>query len=152
MTTAPTTGNMANDDATKDAADRTDPASTTRTVVPQFALDAADAKIATWSAAIIDAADTIERLVASESLPVPHGVRDLATTTTAKLRSLGTKSSEQDAAEMVAGLQRTAAAHPAASIGIGAAIGAALATVLVRMGAPEVAGEGDRNSAALSDG
>ncbi|MBN8808279.1 MAG: hypothetical protein J0I47_08590 [Sphingomonas sp.] len=104
--------------------------------MPQFALEAADAKIATWSTAIVDAANTIERLLSSESLPVPDGVRDLATSTTEKLRGFGTKAGEQDAKELVAGLQRTAAAHPAASIGVGAAIGAALAAVLVRMGAP----------------
>lgn len=105
-----------------------------RTLVPQFALDAADAKIATWSAAIVDAADTIERLVGSESLPVPDGVRDLATSTTQKLRSFGTQSGEYDAAELVGGLQRTAAAHPAASIGLGAAVGATLAALLVKLG------------------
>ena len=104
--------------------------------VPQFALDAADAKIATWSGAVIDAADTIERLLSSESLPVPDAARDLAKTTTQKLRSLGTTASEQQAAEVVAGLQRTAAAHPAASIGVGAAVGAALAALLVRLGTP----------------
>ena len=75
-------------------------------------------------------------MIGSESLPVPDAVRDLATSTTQKLRNLGTKASEQDAAELAAGLQRTAAAHPAASIGVGAAVGAALATLLVRLSAP----------------
>lgn len=105
-----------------------------RTIVPQFALDAADAKIASVSAAIIDAADTIERLVASESLPVPDGVRELATSTTQKLRTFGTRSGDYDAAELVGGLQKTAAAHPAASIGLGAAVGATLAALLVKLG------------------
>jgi ElaB/YqjD/DUF883 family membrane-anchored ribosome-binding protein len=104
--------------------------------VPQFALDAADAKIATWSGAVIDAADTIERLLTSESLPIPDAARDLAKSTTQKLRSLGTAASEQQAADVVAGLQRTASAHPAASIGVGAAVGAALAALLVRLGTP----------------
>src|ERR1700712_4569591 len=104
--------------------------------VPQAALDAADAKIATWSGLVIDAADTIERLLSSESLPVPDAARDLAKSTTQKLRSLGTAASEQQAADLVAGLQRTAAAHPAASIGVGAAVGAALAALLVRLGNP----------------
>lgn len=111
-----------------------------KTIVPQFALDAADAQIATWSTAVVDAADTIERLVASESLPVPDAVRDLATSTTQKLRSLGQSASEQQAADLVAGLQRTAAAHPAAAIGVGAAIGAALAGVLIKLGSPATAG------------
>ena len=105
-----------------------------RTIVPQFALDAADAKIASVSAAIVDAADTIERLVASESLPVPDGVRELATSTTQKLRTFGTRSGDYEAAELVGGLQRTAAAHPAASIGLGAAVGATLAALLVKLG------------------
>jgi ElaB/YqjD/DUF883 family membrane-anchored ribosome-binding protein len=85
---------------------------------------------------VIDAADAIDRLIGSESLPVPDAVRELATSTTQKLRSFGTKASEQDAAELAAGLQRAAAAHPAASIGVGAAVGAALATLLVRLSAP----------------
>lgn len=105
-----------------------------RTIVPQFALDAADAKIASVSAAIVDAADTIERLVASESLPIPDGVRELATSTTQKLRTFGTRSGDYDAAELVGGLQKTAAAHPAASIGLGAAVGATLAALLVKLG------------------
>lgn len=105
-----------------------------RTIVPQFALDAADAKIASVSAAIVDAADTIERLVGSESLPVPENVRELATSTTQKLRNFGARSGEYDAAELVGGLQRTAAAHPAASIGVGAAVGATLAALLVKLG------------------
>jgi ElaB/YqjD/DUF883 family membrane-anchored ribosome-binding protein len=113
--------------------------------VPQFALDAADAKIATWSGVVIDAADTIERLLSSESLPIPDAARDLAKTTTQKLRSLGTTASEQQAADVVAGLQRTAAAHPAASIGVGAAVGAALAALLVRLGTPETP-QADRGS------
>lgn len=116
---------------------------TQRTIVPQFALDAADARIATWSAAIVDAADTIERLVASESLPVPDGVRDLATSTTKKLRNFGTQSGDYDAAELVGGLQRTAAAHPAASIGLGAAVGATLAALLVKLGS---SGNADRST------
>lgn len=103
-------------------------------ILPAFALEAADAKIATWSSAIVDAADTIEGLVASESLPVPDAVRDLATSTTQKLRQVGTTAGEQEAAELVASVQRTAAAHPAAAIGVGAAIGAALAALLVRLG------------------
>ncbi len=126
----------------RDAASSHHDATTPRTLVPQFALDAADARIATWSGAIVDAADTIERLVASESLPVPDTVRELATATTQKLRSLGAQSGEIDAAELVSGLQRRAAAHPAASIGIGAAIGATLATLLVRLGTAAPAGSG----------
>lgn len=110
-----------------------------RTIVPQFALNAADAKIATWSGAIVDAANAIEQLVGAESLPVPDAVRDLATTTTRRLRDLGTQAGEQEAREIVLGLQRTAAAHPAAAIGAGAAIGAALAALLVRLGTSEPA-------------
>jgi ElaB/YqjD/DUF883 family membrane-anchored ribosome-binding protein len=106
----------------------------TGSFVPQAALDAADAKIATWSGVVIDAADTIERLLNSESLPVPEAARDLVRSTTQHLRSLGTAASEQQAADLVAGLQRTAAANPAASIGVGAAVGAALAVLLVRLG------------------
>lgn len=130
--------------------------STPRTLMPQFALDAADAKIATWSTAIVDAADTIERLVASESLPVPDGVRDLATATTKKLRIFGTQSGDYDAAELVSGLQRKAAAHPAASIGLGAAIGATLAALLVRFGSssttPDAASPAPKNPKPTSNG
>lgn len=104
--------------------------------VPQPLLDAADAKIATWSSAVIDAADTVERLVSSESLPIPEPVRELITSTSQKLRNLGSTASERDAADLVADLQRRAASHPAAAIGIGAAVGAALATLLVRLGSP----------------
>ena len=106
------------------------------TFVPQFALDAADARISAWSGAVIEAADAIDRLIAAETLPVPNSVRELATSSTQKLRDLGTKASEREAAELAAGLQRAAAAHPAASIGVGAAIGAALAALLVRVGTP----------------
>ena len=104
------------------------------TIVPGFAIDAANAKIESWSGAIVEAAEAIERLVSSESLPVPDGIRDLATSTTQKLRDFGTRSGDYDAADLVAGLQRKAAAHPAAAIGVGAAIGATLATLLVRVG------------------
>jgi ElaB/YqjD/DUF883 family membrane-anchored ribosome-binding protein len=113
--------------------------------VPQSALDAADAKIASWSGLVIDAADTIERLIGSESLPVPDAARELAKNTTQKLRSLGTAASEQQAADLVAGLQKTAAAHPAASIGVGAAVGAALAALLVRLSASEASERSHNN-------
>ncbi len=84
---------------------------------------------------MIDAADAIERLLGSQSLPVPDAVLELVTSTTQKLRKLGTAAREQDAAELVGGLQRTAAAHPAASIGVRAAVGAAIAGLLIRLGA-----------------
>lgn len=104
------------------------------TVVPKFALDAADAKIAEWSGMVMDTADAIDRLLASESLPVPDSVRELAGSTTQKLRSLGSQSGEHQTADLVIGLQRAASAHPAASIGVGAAIGAALAALVVKLG------------------
>lgn len=114
--------------------------------VPQGLLDAADAKIATWSVAVIDAADTVERLMSSESLPIPDGVRDLVTSTSQKLRNFGSAASEREAADLVADLQRKAASHPAASIGIGAAVGAALATLLVRLGSPTTPAPGGTRS------
>lgn len=123
-----------------DASDSSPPAASATssgrrsTVIPQFALDQADAKIASWSSAVVDAADTIERFVTSDSSPVPESARELAISVTQKLRSLGTTASEQQAAEIVEGLQARAAAHPAAALGIGAVIGAALAGVLVRFG------------------
>lgn len=134
-----TTRETREDNSTRSASSDT-AAATPRTILPQFALDAADARIATWSGAIVDAADTIERLVASESLPVPDGVRDLATATTRKLRSFGEQSGDYDAADMVSGLQKAAAAHPAASIGIGAAVGATLAALLIRLGSGSTTG------------
>ncbi|QJU60186.1 hypothetical protein HL653_22780 [Sphingomonas sp. AP4-R1] len=106
--------------------------------VPQGLLDAADAKIATWSTAVIDAADTVERLASADSLPLPDSVRDLVTSTSQKLRNFGSAASEREAADLVTDLQRTAAAHPAASIGIGAVVGAALATLLVRLRTPAI--------------
>jgi len=109
------------------------PASGAAPFVPQFALDAADAKISEFSGLITDAADTIERLIGTESLPVPEAVRELVTSTTQKLRKLGTTAGSQDSADLIAGLQRAAAAHPAASLGIGAAVGATLAALLVRV-------------------
>lgn len=112
------------------------PAKSSGSFVPQTLLDAADAKIATWSSAVIDAADTVERLVTSQSLPIPEPVRELITSTSQKLRNFGSAASEREAADLVADLQRKAASHPAASIGIGAAVGAALATLLVRLGSP----------------
>lgn len=109
-----------------------------RTLVPRFALDAADAKIATLSETVVETADTIDRLVSDESLPVPESVREFATSTTEKLRDFGARSGERDASELVAGLQRAAAAHPAMSIGIGATVGAALAALFVRLGGSAV--------------
>jgi ElaB/YqjD/DUF883 family membrane-anchored ribosome-binding protein len=110
------------------------PAAAAATIVPQFALDAANTKIAALSAAVIETADSIDRLVGSESLPMPDAMRDLAASTTRRLRDLGSAAGEQDTAELVAKLQRNAAAHPAASIGLGAAIGATLAALLVQLG------------------
>lgn len=113
-----------------------DGAASERTLVPQFALDAADAKIATLSETVVETADTIDRLVSDESLPMPESVREFATSTTEKLRDFGARSGEQDASELIAGLQRAAAAHPAMSIGIGATVGATLAALFVRLGGP----------------
>ena len=128
--------NLADGSATRGTVSNTAPSEPeSSSFVPQGLLDAADAKIATWSTAVIDAADTVERLASAESLPLPDSVRDLITSTSQKLRNFGDAASKREAADLVTDLQRTAAAHPTASIGIGAVVGAALATLLVRLGA-----------------
>lgn len=108
------------------------------TPVPQFALDAADAKIAALSSAVVGAADTIDQFLSSSSSSVPESAREFATSISQKLRSLGTNAGEQQAADLVQGLQKKAAAHPAAAMGVGALIGAALAGLLVHFGSSAV--------------
>lgn len=102
--------------------------------LPQFALDAANRQVARLSAALAGAADTIDELGGGVDPPLPEAFKGFAANASGTLRDLADRAGEQDASQFVRNLQRIAASHPVATAGIGAAIGAVLGLVLVRLG------------------
>lgn len=104
--------------------------------LPKFALDAIGAQTARVSEILIAAADAIEELTASNGAALPDAAKSFAGTASTKLRGLADRATEEEAAKLVETLQRSAASHPLATAGIGAAIGAALGLALSRLGRP----------------
>jgi len=107
--------------------------------VPGFMLKAADTQVARAAAVLRGAADTIEDLVGKEGTEVPETIRTFAANAVDTLRRYGDRADETEAAAMIEKLQRSAAAHPLTTAGIGAALGAALGYALTRLGQPESA-------------
>lgn len=107
---------------------------TSTSAIPKFALDAIGAQTARVSDILIAAADAIEELTANNATSLPETAKGFADTASLKLRGLADRATEDEAARLVETLQRTAANHPLATAGIGAAIGAALGIALSRLG------------------
>ncbi len=104
-----------------------------RSALPQFAADAANRQIARVSTILSEAANSIDEL-AGESSALPANVSGFASSASGRLRDLAERAAAQDAGKLVDTLQRSAASHPFATAGIGAAIGAVLGLALVRFG------------------
>jgi len=105
---------------------------TTRSAFPQFALDAASGRLDAIGGALGGAADAIDELFERDALPFGQDFQSFAAGAAQRLRSTGATLAEQDAAELIGSAQRAAAARPALTIGLGAALGAGLAFALVR--------------------
>lgn len=105
----------------------------TKTAFPQFAVDAANRQIGKVGDALTGAADSIDSMFERQELPLfGEQLQGYASDGAAKLRRWGQQAGEQDAGELMADLQRTAAARPALAIALGAGLGAALALLLVQ--------------------
>lgn len=104
------------------------------TLVPQFALDAADGQIARIAGALNTVADTFEGLLDNKAVPLGDSAKEYVRSTADKIRRLGDRAGEQEAADILLAAQRAAADHPAVSAGIGAVIGASIGLALAALG------------------
>ena len=142
---------MAEQDATTTTTDATGHTATaaTRSAFPQFALDAADRQIEKVGSSLTGAADAIDEAFERGSLPGGDALQRYAGSAARRLRDLGERAGGLDADALVAEAQRAAAARPALAIAIGAAAGALLATVFVRM-APRAGQAGSARATATA--
>jgi ElaB/YqjD/DUF883 family membrane-anchored ribosome-binding protein len=109
-------------------------------LIPQFAIDAADQQVTRVSSALDEAADAIDRLVADNGAALPEPISEMVRAASEKLRGAAATAGQQDAEVILNKVQQLAARNPATTIGIGAALGAALGLVITRLGsAPAVA-------------
>ncbi len=107
-------------------------------VVSQFARQAASGPLSRVSEVLGATADTLDKLLGGVSSPLPDTAKGIVTSASAKLRSLGDRATEEEAAKLIASLQTVAADHPAATAGISAAVGAALGLALTKLGEREI--------------
>lgn len=102
--------------------------------IPQFAINAANRQFSRVAEVLTGTAEAIDDLLASQELPLPDGIHGFAETASDTLRGLADRASEQEAGDLLAGLQRTATNQPWATASICAALGAALGLALTRLG------------------
>lgn len=107
------------------------------TLMSQFARDVVSGPLNRVSEILTTAADTIDNLLGGESSPLPESAKGIVSSTSSKLRAMGDRASEDEAAKLIASLQKTASDHPAATAGIGATVGAALGLALAKLGGTE---------------
>lgn len=110
------------------------PAKPPATLLPKFALDAADDQIARVAEILTTAANAIEALLDNKALPLNNTIREFVVSSAGKIRGLADRATEKEAADLMVALQRAAANHPAATAGVGATIGASLGVALVALG------------------
>ncbi len=103
-----------------------------RSAFPQFAIDAANERLGAVGTTLNGAADAIDDLFERDALPFGQDFQSLAARAARGLRDTGTTLANQDAGELLGAAQRSAAARPALTVSVGAALGAALAFVLIR--------------------
>src|ERR1044072_4582513 len=84
-----------------------------RILAPQFALDAADGQIARIAAALNTVADKFEGLLNNKAVPLGDSAKEYVRSTADKIRRLGDRAGEQEAADILLAAQRAAAEHPA---------------------------------------
>ncbi|UVO52801.1 hypothetical protein [Sphingomonas sp. SUN039] len=102
--------------------------------VSRFALGAVGGQIDRVSSILTGAADSIDEILGGNNSPLPDSAKGVVTTTSGKLRELADRATEEEALQLIEGLQRSAARHPAVTAGVGAALGAALGLALARLG------------------
>ena len=102
------------------------------TIVPQFAIDAANVQVARVSGALTQTADTIDQLLLESASALPEPVLGMVRTASGKLRDLADGTGEQDAAVLLGRLEQAAARNVAITVGVGTAIGAALGLAFTR--------------------
>jgi hypothetical protein len=130
------------EDKMNDHAPRPHPASSAKTTekagiassVSRFALGAVGGQIDRVSSILSGTADSIDEILGGNDSPLPDSVKSIVTTTSGKLRALADRASEEEALQLLEGLQRSASRHPAVTAGVGAALGAALGLALARLG------------------
>jgi hypothetical protein len=81
-------------------------------------------------------ADSIDELLGGRNSPLPDTAKVYVTSTSGKLRALADRVTEEEASKLLRNLQQAAASHPAATMGLGAALGAALGLALAKLGGP----------------
>lgn len=118
-----------------------------KTLIPQFALDAADGQIARIAGALNTVADTFEGLLDNKAVPLGDSAKEYVRSTADKIRGLGDRAGEQDAADILLAAQRAASDHPAVSAGLGAVIGASIGLALAALGARNSVSEADADQA-----
>jgi hypothetical protein len=102
--------------------------------VSRYALGAVGGQIDRVSAILTGTADSIDEILGGTNSPLPDSARGYVTTTSGKLRELADRANEEEALQLIEGLQRSAARHSAVTAGVGAALGAALGLALARLG------------------
>ncbi len=102
--------------------------------VSRYALGAVGGQIDRVSSILTGTADSIDEILGGTTSPLPDSVKGVVTTTSGKLRELADRATEEEALQLLEGLQRSAARHPAVTAGVGAALGAALGLALARLG------------------
>jgi hypothetical protein len=102
--------------------------------VSRYALGAMGDQIDRVSSILTGTADSIDEIVSSTTSPLPDLVKGVVKSTSGKLRELADRANEEEALQLLEGLQRNAARHPAVTAGLGAALGAALGLALARLG------------------
>lgn len=102
----------------------------------QLAQTAVNAQVGRVSEILNGTADSIDELLGGSNSPLPDSAKGYVTSTSSKLRELAGRATEEEASKLLRNLQQAASSHPAATMGLGAALGAALGLALVKLGGP----------------
>lgn len=102
----------------------------------RFAQTAVNAQVGRVSEILNGTADSIDDLLGGSNSPLPDSAKGYVTSTSGKLRELADRATEEEASKLLRNLQQAASNHPAATMGLGAALGAALGLALAKLGGP----------------
>ncbi len=105
-----------------------------RSAFSQFAIVAVDRQTARLSSALTGVAESIETLVDRADPPLDDVFRGYGSAASDRLKTLAARIDDQDAAEMLGNIRRVAVDHPVATVGIGAAVGAAFGLAVITLG------------------
>jgi ElaB/YqjD/DUF883 family membrane-anchored ribosome-binding protein len=105
-----------------------------RSAFSQFAIVAVDRQTARLSSALTGVAESIETLVDRADPPLDDVFRGYGSAASDRLKTLAARIDDQNAAEMLGNIRRAAVDHPVATVGIGAAVGAAFGLAVITLG------------------